>query len=75
MQVMRHSVHRDFKMPGWPVRVNGKPPADPVVAGVRGAYGRGVGGVVGVERARGRGVAGGGGGLAPLVRGGVLYNC
>jgi crotonobetainyl-CoA:carnitine CoA-transferase CaiB-like acyl-CoA transferase len=27
MQVMRHPVHRDFKMPGWPVRVNGKPPA------------------------------------------------
>jgi crotonobetainyl-CoA:carnitine CoA-transferase CaiB-like acyl-CoA transferase len=27
MQVMHHPVHRDFKMPGWPVRVNGKPPA------------------------------------------------
>jgi formyl-CoA transferase len=27
MQVMRHPVHRDFKMPGWPVRVDGKPPA------------------------------------------------
>jgi crotonobetainyl-CoA:carnitine CoA-transferase CaiB-like acyl-CoA transferase len=27
MQVMRHPLHRDFKMPGWPVRVNGKPPA------------------------------------------------
>jgi formyl-CoA transferase len=27
MQVMRHPVHHDFKMPGWPVRVNGKPPA------------------------------------------------
>lgn len=26
MQVMRHPVHRDFKMPGWPVRVDGKPP-------------------------------------------------
>jgi crotonobetainyl-CoA:carnitine CoA-transferase CaiB-like acyl-CoA transferase len=27
MQVMHHKVHRDFKMPGWPVRVDGKPPA------------------------------------------------
>ncbi|HEY4173978.1 MAG TPA: CoA transferase [Rhodopila sp.] len=27
MQVMHHPVHEDFKMPGWPVRVNGKPPA------------------------------------------------
>jgi crotonobetainyl-CoA:carnitine CoA-transferase CaiB-like acyl-CoA transferase len=27
MQVMRHPVHRDFKMPGWPVRIDGKPPA------------------------------------------------
>ncbi len=26
MQVMRHPLHRDFKMPGWPVRVDGKPP-------------------------------------------------
>ena len=26
MQVMKHPVHRDFKMPGWPVRVDGKPP-------------------------------------------------
>ncbi len=25
MQVMRHPVHRDFKMPGWPVRIDGKP--------------------------------------------------
>ena len=24
MQVMQHPVHRDFKMPGWPVRVNGQ---------------------------------------------------
>ena len=34
MQVMRHPLHRDFKMPGWPVRVNGKPPkvkASPVL--------------------------------------------
>jgi crotonobetainyl-CoA:carnitine CoA-transferase CaiB-like acyl-CoA transferase len=27
MQIMRHPLHRDFKMPGWPVRVDGKPPA------------------------------------------------
>jgi crotonobetainyl-CoA:carnitine CoA-transferase CaiB-like acyl-CoA transferase len=27
MQVMHHRLHRDFKMPGWPVRVDGKPPA------------------------------------------------
>jgi crotonobetainyl-CoA:carnitine CoA-transferase CaiB-like acyl-CoA transferase len=27
MQVMRHPLHRYFKMPGWPVRVDGKPPA------------------------------------------------
>jgi crotonobetainyl-CoA:carnitine CoA-transferase CaiB-like acyl-CoA transferase len=27
LQVMRHPVHRDFKMPGWPVRIDGKPPA------------------------------------------------
>jgi crotonobetainyl-CoA:carnitine CoA-transferase CaiB-like acyl-CoA transferase len=27
MQVMHHKVHQDFKMPGWPVRVDGKPPA------------------------------------------------
>ena len=26
MQVMKHPVHRDFKMPGWPVRVDGRPP-------------------------------------------------
>src|SRR6201995_5962712 len=26
MQVMRHPIHRDFKMPGWPVRIDGKPP-------------------------------------------------
>jgi formyl-CoA transferase len=25
MQVMHHPVHGDFKMPAWPVRVNGKP--------------------------------------------------
>jgi formyl-CoA transferase len=34
MQVMRHKVHRDFKMPGWPVRIDGKPPllkASPVL--------------------------------------------
>ncbi|PPQ29956.1 CaiB/BaiF CoA transferase family protein [Rhodopila globiformis] len=27
MQVMRHPVHRPFKMPAWPVRIDGKPPA------------------------------------------------
>lgn len=27
MQVMHHPNHGDFKMPGWPVRVDGKPPA------------------------------------------------
>jgi crotonobetainyl-CoA:carnitine CoA-transferase CaiB-like acyl-CoA transferase len=26
MQVMHHPLHRDFKMPGWPVRIDGKPP-------------------------------------------------
>jgi crotonobetainyl-CoA:carnitine CoA-transferase CaiB-like acyl-CoA transferase len=26
MQVMSHPEHRDFKMPGWPVRIDGKPP-------------------------------------------------
>jgi formyl-CoA transferase len=34
MQVMKHPVHRDFKMPGWPVRIDGKPPkltASPVL--------------------------------------------
>ena len=25
MQVMHHKVHGDFKMPAWPVRVNGQP--------------------------------------------------
>ena len=25
MQVMRHKAHGDFKMPAWPVRVDGKP--------------------------------------------------
>jgi formyl-CoA transferase len=25
MQTMRHPEHRPFKMPGWPVRVDGKP--------------------------------------------------
>ena len=25
MQVMHHKEHGDFKMPGWPVRVDGKP--------------------------------------------------
>jgi len=24
---MRHPVHQPFKMPGWPVRIDGKPPA------------------------------------------------
>src|SRR6201995_3841636 len=36
MQVMRHPIHRDFKMPGWPVRIDGKPPvltASPVLGG------------------------------------------
>jgi formyl-CoA transferase len=27
MQVMRHTAHGPFKMPGWPVRIDGKPPA------------------------------------------------
>jgi len=27
MQVMPHPVHSPFKMPGWPVRIDGKPPA------------------------------------------------
>jgi len=27
MQVMQHKVHSPFKMPGWPVRIDGKPPA------------------------------------------------
>jgi formyl-CoA transferase len=27
MQVMRHKVHAPFKMPGWPVRIDGRPPA------------------------------------------------
>lgn len=27
MQVMRHPAHPAFKMPGWPVRIDGKPPA------------------------------------------------
>ena len=34
LQVMKHPIHRDFKMPGWPVRVDGKPPvltASPVL--------------------------------------------
>jgi formyl-CoA transferase len=26
MQVMQHSKHGPFKMPAWPVRVDGKPP-------------------------------------------------
>jgi crotonobetainyl-CoA:carnitine CoA-transferase CaiB-like acyl-CoA transferase len=25
MQVMHHKVHGDFKMPAWPVRVDGSP--------------------------------------------------
>jgi formyl-CoA transferase len=40
MQVMKHPVHRDFKMPGWPVRVDGKPPqvtASPVLGEHTGA--------------------------------------
>ena len=27
MQVMHHPIHKPFKMPGWPVRIDGKPPA------------------------------------------------
>ena len=72
MQVMRHPVHRDFKMPGWPVRVDGKPPAlksSPVLGR---AYRRGAGRVAGVERPGGRGAAGGGGGLADLASAGNL---
>jgi crotonobetainyl-CoA:carnitine CoA-transferase CaiB-like acyl-CoA transferase len=26
MQVMEHKSHPGFKMPSWPVRINGKPP-------------------------------------------------
>jgi crotonobetainyl-CoA:carnitine CoA-transferase CaiB-like acyl-CoA transferase len=26
MQVMQHAKHGPFKMPAWPVRVDGKPP-------------------------------------------------
>ena len=26
MQVMQHPKHEPFKMPAWPVRVDGKPP-------------------------------------------------
>ena len=26
MQVMEHKTHPGFKMPSWPVRINGKPP-------------------------------------------------
>jgi crotonobetainyl-CoA:carnitine CoA-transferase CaiB-like acyl-CoA transferase len=26
MQVMEHKSHPGFKMPAWPVRINGKPP-------------------------------------------------
>jgi formyl-CoA transferase len=26
MQVMHHPVHAPFKMPAWPVRIDGKPP-------------------------------------------------
>jgi crotonobetainyl-CoA:carnitine CoA-transferase CaiB-like acyl-CoA transferase len=26
MQTIHHPTHGDFKMPTWPVRVNGKPP-------------------------------------------------
>jgi formyl-CoA transferase len=26
MQTMEHPTHGGFKMPAWPVRVNGKPP-------------------------------------------------
>jgi crotonobetainyl-CoA:carnitine CoA-transferase CaiB-like acyl-CoA transferase len=26
MQVMEHRSHPGFKMPSWPVRINGKPP-------------------------------------------------
>jgi formyl-CoA transferase len=26
MQTMQHPVHKPFKMPAWPVRVDGKPP-------------------------------------------------
>jgi crotonobetainyl-CoA:carnitine CoA-transferase CaiB-like acyl-CoA transferase len=26
MQMMQHPVHAPFKMPAWPVRVDGKPP-------------------------------------------------
>ena len=34
MQMMHHPTHGDFKMPAWPVRVDGKPPrlrASPVL--------------------------------------------
>ena len=64
MQVMRHPLHRDFKMPGWPVRVDGKPPALTLVSGFGRAYRRGAGRVARVECPGGRGAAGGGGGLA-----------
>jgi len=36
MQTMVHPVHKPFKMPGWPVRVDGKPSrvkASPVLGG------------------------------------------
>ena len=37
MQTMNHPVHRAFKMPGWPVRVDGKP-STWTIAGARAAY-------------------------------------
>ena len=40
MQVMQHPKHGPFKMPAWPVRVDGKPPAGRSVADAGRAHGR-----------------------------------
>ena len=56
MQVMQHPVHEPFKMPAWPVRVDGKPPRVKAVAGAGAAHRRGADELARAERG-GRGGA------------------
>ncbi len=63
MQTIHHPTHGDFKMPAWPVRIDGKPPTLIDVTGARAAHRRGVAVVAGDERRRGGGAGGRGGHL------------
>ena len=57
MQVMHHPVHEPFKMPAWPVRVDGKPPRVTALADARPAHRRRADRLARAERRGGEGAA------------------